>query len=88
MLEKLFHVLISVSNGDVTFSANNVDEETYHIEDNGNGAFLLNNIFVNGDNKAETYSVNYPIEQILKKPKPGVLQKFNLVLRRLFQSKL
>ena len=64
MLEKLFHVLISVSNGDGTFRADDVDEETYHIEDNGNGAFLLNNIFVNGDNKAETYSVNYPSEQI------------------------
>ena len=88
MLEKLFHVLISVSNGDGTFSADDVDEETYHIEENGNGAFLLNNIFGNGDDKTETYSVNYPSEQTLKKPKPGVLQKFNLVLRRLFESKL
>ena len=69
-----------------------MDETSYvpkneHLSRDFNGK-VINGQVVNRDALHETSSVDIPTCDFDKKPKKGVINKVNLVLRRMFNSKL
>ena len=69
-------------------NGNDNDQAEIDVYVNGHDTAESENVFCNAEPIDETYSVDFSKTFSSKKPKTGVLQKFNLALRRLFPSKL
>ena len=86
--KKYFTFSLTVSTSDVTLDEQSVADNTLPLQLNEHVSPSVKSKMCNTTTVAETSSVDYPMDHLLKKPKPGVFQKVNLVLRRMFNSKL